>query len=215
MNLALLTDAKLFNIKDPNSMLQFKEKMVASFKEIMKCIYIQDSQEVLKYNEITNLKNEDHLNLFIILITENSIQNCFSCGDSSIFLNDRINYYDIDTLTTFSFWLLRNISIPNKLKYFENILFAFYKVFHLNYTKNSNSFNQRPFYRILINLCYYFYNNVNETFYSTYKRFYFYFVLADFMKMIKPANYPGFAFAWLDIISSKYFSSVFFEVKYI
>ena len=181
----------------------------------MKCIYIQDSQEVLKYNEVTNLKNEDHLNLFIILITENSIQNCFSSGDSTVFFNDRINFYDIDTLTSFSFWLLRHISIPNKLKYFENILFAYFKVFHLNHSKNGSSFNQRPFYRIIMNFCYLFYNNVNEPFYSTYKRYFFYFVLADFMKMIKPVNYPGFAFAWLDIISSKYFSSIFFEVIYI
>lgn len=214
MNLTLGPDSKLFNIKDPNALIQYKDKMVISFREIMKCIYTQDSQEVLKYNEVNNLKNEDHLNLFIISLTENAIQNCFSYNDSNIIYSDRLNFYDIDQFTQFSFWLLRHITIPNKLKYFENMLFAIFRVFHVNYTKNVNNFNQRPFYRIIMNFCCLLYNNNTEPFYSNFKRFHFFFVLADFLKMIKPQNYPGFAFAWIDIISSKYFSSLFFEVRF-
>jgi hypothetical protein len=212
INLSFLTDAKLFNIKDPNALLQYKEKMIHSFREVMKHIYNQETQEVLKYTEVTNLKNEDHVYLFIVLLTENAIQNCFSYNESNVIYNDRLNFNEIDNLTSFFLWLIRYLSIPNKLKYFETILFAFFKAFHLNYTKNINTFNQRPFYRIFMNICFFFYNNPTENLFMSYKRFYFYFVLADFLKMIKPQNYPGFAFAWLDIISSKYFSSIFFEV---
>ncbi len=70
------------------------------------------------------------------------------------------------------------------------------------------AFNQKPYYRVLINILTVF--NMSDCFNQKTQRQIF-FDMADLLKEINPNSYPGFAFAWLELISHRLFMPNFIK----
>jgi hypothetical protein len=97
---------------------------------------------------------------------------------------------------------------------FENILFGIFKVFHYDFTKSLKEFNQRPYYRLITNIINLLSQaDKDEPMFSTAKKSAYFFILADFLRFLKPQHYPGFVLAWIDVLSSHSFSSAFLECE--
>ncbi len=189
---------------------------IFTFSQIMNLYYKNLDHETLKqflktFNESSISKSEDQMNALISIITEYSVKECLYYEGNYVY-SDRLLYNKIDSLAKFIILLLNYISNSNKLKFFENILFGIFKILHLDYNKNQSSFNQKPYYRLFINIIYLLYHSDNaDPLFSSNKKLHYFFVLADFFRTLRPQIYPGFAVAWLDIISYKYFNSLFLD----
>lgn len=72
------------------------------------------------------------------------------------------------------------------------------------------AFNQRPFFRILISILHSV--NHSEHFNQNTKRLIL-FSMADLFKSLNPSFYPGFSFAWLELISHKEFLPFFLNIQ--
>jgi hypothetical protein len=206
-----LTDWKICNIRDYNSYLTFKDMCSKfTFKHLLNIIYQNYDYETLKeslknFVESSIVKSEEQMNAFIMIFTELAIKS--------------VLFYDPENIITPEceakcIMVLVNIIGTNKLKFFENILFGIYKVFHYDYCKNivNGTFNQRPYYKLFTNIIFLLYNaENNEDLFNGYKKIQYFNIIGDIMRIIKPQSYPGFALAWLDILSCKYFSGMFLE----
>jgi CCR4-NOT transcription complex subunit 1 len=76
-------------------------------------------------------------------------------------------------------------------------------VIHKYHELETDTFNQRPFFRLILNIIYdisrknyKFDENIILTVYTAF---------STLLHRLEPNNYPGFSFAWLELISSKYF----------
>ena len=56
------------------------------------------------------------------------------------------------------------------------------------------------------------FGNKENIFKGEYKKINYLTIISDFLLIISPTNYPGFALAWLDLISCKDFVSNFLDV---
>jgi len=204
-----LTDYKVCNIRDHNSYVAFKEMCKITIRQLTNLVYSTNNTQEIKssmkqFIESSIVKSEEQMSAFIMLFTEFSVKS---------FLNntpDNIVFPESQAKTIIV--LLNNINYPNKLKYFENILYGIFKIFHIDYVKNGTNFNQKPYFKILFNLIYLLFSaDPQDEIFNNVKKFQYFLIILEFLRIIKPQNYPGFANAWLELISSKYFSSIFLE----
>ena len=102
----------------------------------------------------------------------------------------------------------------NNIKLFNLIIFGIFQFFHDDYLTSKTSFNQRLYYKLFYNMFHYLnkFNNKELLFNGEYKKINFLFSFSDLLLIISPTNYPGFALAWLDLISCKIFISNFLDV---
>ena len=111
------------------------------------------------------------------------------------------------------------MAIPNnlnKLKMFSNILNGIFKSLHYDYMKTTLNFNQRPYYKLFFNFISLLDNIPNnaKVFNCENTKIQYMTLIAEFFKIPSPTNYPGFALAWLDLISCKPFISCFLDEIY-
>ncbi len=154
------------------------------------------------------INNDEQLNVFIMLITELCIKRTPSAGDTD-------NYPDNEARCIYTL-LMAVPNTLNKLKMFGNILNGIFKTFHYDYMKTSLNFNQRPYYKLFFTFISLLDNVPNnaKVFNSENTKIQYMNLIADFLKIPSPTNYPGFALAWLDIISCKAFISCFLDEIY-
>ncbi len=62
-------------------------------------------------------------------------------------------------------------------------------------------FNQRPYYRMIINIL----TAVNSGVFNPKTQYSILFSMADLFKNLNPIQYPAFCFAWLELVSHKLF----------
>jgi len=204
-----LTDYSVCNIRDNNSYNAFKEMCKMTIRQLTNLVYsIKDPQEIKltikQFIESSIVKNEEQMNAFMMIFTEFSVKSYLNYNPENIVFPES----QAKTIII----LLNNINNPNKLKYFENILFGIFKIFHIDYAKNVLNFNQKPYFKLFFNLINLIYlADAQDEIFNGVKKFQYFFIFLDFLRIIKPQNYPGFANAWLELISSKYFSSIFLE----
>jgi len=207
-----IIDSKICNIRDYNSYINFRENCKFVYKLILNFVYQNIDQENIRnklkeFVDSSIVKVEEQMNVFIMIITELAVK--------SVLFYEPENYFYPESEAKCIMCLLNIIpsSTTNKLKLFENILLAIFKVFHYDYIKNLSNFNQRPYYKLLINIIYLLHNaDNNEEMFNGYKKLQYFYVLADVLRFMKPQHYPGFVLAWIDIISCKYFNSIFLEL---
>lgn len=203
-----IIDNKICNIKDYMSYVNFRENCKYAAKLMLNLLYQNYDQEQIRqklkdFLESSIVKIDEQMNVFIMIITELAVK--------SFLFYDPENFFYPESAAKCIICLL-NIISTNKLKLFENILFGIFKVFHYDYTKNTQNFNQRPYYKLIINVLQLLYSaDNNEEMFNGYKKLQYFNILADVLRFMKPQHYPGFVLAWIDIISSKYFSSTFLE----
>ena len=110
------------------------------------------------------------------------------------------------------------IQEKNKLKLFVKIMNYIISFFQKDYKKPepSNFINQRGYFRFLYNLIYLLNKNQSEELFfdSEHKRINYLNVIVDFLKNNSPMEYPGFAMAWLELISCNIFISNYLEPPY-
>jgi CCR4-NOT transcription complex subunit 1 len=206
-----LTDYKVCNIRDNNSYNAFKEMCKMTIRQLTNLVFSTNNPQNIKttmkqFIESSIVKSDEQMNAFMMLFTEFSVKSCISYNP------DNIAFPESQAKTILI--LLNNITSPNKLKYFENILYGIFKIFHIDYTKNGLNFNQKPYFKIFFNLIHLIYtSDPQDEIFNNSKKYQFFFVILDFLRILKPQNYPAFANAWLELISCKYFSSIFLDIS--
>ena len=208
-------DYKICNIKDQKTYLLFNRMCYFAFNKIINTKYpfvkIEQAELAKNLNNfITSpfINNDEQLNVFIMLITELCIKRTPSAGDTD-------NYPDNEARCIYTL-LMAVPNTLNKLKMFGNILNGIFKTFHYDYMKTSLNFNQRPYYKLFFTFISLLDNVPNnaKVFNSENTKIQYMNLIADFLKIPSPTNYPGFALAWLDIISCKAFISCFLDEIY-
>ena len=142
------------------------------------------------------INNDEQLNVFIMLITE--------------FCVNTDNYPDNEARCIYTL-LMAVSNTLNKLKMFSNILNGIFKTFHYDYVITTFNFNQRPYYKLFYTFISLLDNIPNDAkvFNSQNTKILYMNLIAEFLKIPSPSNYPGFALAWLDLIFCKPFISCF------
>ena len=99
----------------------------------------------------------------------------------------------------------------DKIKIFTIILNGIFSTFHYDYTKSSIKFNQRPYFKLLYTFIYLFHEFPNNAIVlgGDNTKIKYICLIAQFLKFLSPQYYPGFALAWLELISSENFMSCF------
>ena len=211
-----IIDYKICNIKDINTYQIFSKMCYVAFNQIVDTMCPFQVKHMERYlQKLKNfldspfISNEEQMNVFIMIITELCIKKI---------VNENVNTNnDYPENEAKAIYALLSV-IPkkkNKLKMFSNILFGIFKTFHHDYVKSNVNFNQRPYYKLFYTFLSLLapYKSSDEIFFSELKKINFLFALGDCFKNLSPVNYPGFAFAWLDLISCKHFISNFLEAE--
>ena len=208
-------DYKICNIKDQKTYTLFNRMCYFAFNKIINTKYpfikIEPAELAKNLNNfITSpfVNNDEQLNVFIMLITELCIKRTPSPGDTD-------NYPDNEARCIYTL-LMAVPNTLNKLKMFGNILNGIFKSFHYDYMKTSLNFNQRPYYKLFYTFISLFDGIPNnaKVFNSENTKIQYMNIIAEFLKIPSPSNYPGFALAWLDLISCKPFITCFLEEIY-
>ena len=203
---------KICNIKDQKTYSLFNRMCYFAFNKIINARYPLVKVEVTELaknlnNFITSpfINNDEQLNVFIMLITELCVKHTPSAGDTD-------NYPDNEARCIYTL-LMAVPNTLNKLKMFGNILNGIFKTFHHDYAKTTFSFNQRPYYKLFYTFISLLDGIPNEekVFNSENTKIQYMNLIAEFLKIPSPSNYPGFALAWLDLISCKPFISCFLD----
>ena len=203
---------KICNIKDQKTYSLFNRMCYFAFNKIINTKYplvkIEPAELAKNLNNfITSpfINNDEQLNVFIMLITELCVKRTPSSGDTE-------NYPDNEARCIYTL-LMAVPNTLNKLKMFGNILNGIYKTFHFDYVKTTFNFNQRPYYKLFYTFISLLDNIPNDAkvFNSENTKIQYMNLIAEFLKIPSPSNYPGFALAWLDLISCKSFISCFLD----
>jgi len=97
----------------------------------------------------------------------------------------------------------------NKHEFIAQLFDAVYQVLDEDHSSKRGDFNQKPYYRLLINIL----RVMNEpNIFNQKTHLQGLFSLADLLIKINPMKYPAFAFAWLELISHKTFMPEFLSI---
>jgi hypothetical protein len=208
-------DYKICNIKDQKTFTLFNRMCYFAFTKIINTKYpivkIEPAELTKNLNNFISspfINNDEQLNVFIMLITE-------LCGKRTPSASDTDNYPDNEARCIYTLLM----AVPNnlnKLKMFSNILNGIFKCLHYDYLKTTLNFNQRPYYKLFFNFISLLDNIPNnaKVFNCENTKIQYMTLIAEFFKIPSPTNYPGFALAWLDLISCKPFISCFLDEIY-
>lgn len=97
----------------------------------------------------------------------------------------------------------------NKHEFMAQLFEAVHQVLDEDHKSKKGKFNQKPYYRLLINILRVM-NNSHVLNQKTHLQVLF--SLADLLIKINPKEYPAFAFAWLEMISHKTFMPEFLSI---
>jgi hypothetical protein len=82
------------------------------------------------------------------------------------------------------------------------------EVLNEDHNTNKAEFNQRPYYRVLMTLL----TAINHGYCFNQKtQLLVLYSMADLFKNLSPQKYPGFCFAWLELISHQSFMPLFLK----
>ena len=208
-------DYKICNIKDDKTYELFNKMCIFAFNKIVGTKYpvikCETNKLVLELNNFIQspfISNEEQLNVFIMLITELCMKNIKNIHHET----ETGNFPENEACCIYTLLMaVPNELAFNKLKMFSNIFNGIFKTFHCDYVKTLSNFNQRPYYKFFYNFISLFskFKNDEKVFNSSNTKIQYFCAIADFLKILSPVNYPGFALAWLDLISCKNFISCF------
>ena len=149
------------------------------------------------------INNEEQLTVFSMIITELCVKRISNSNTTD-------NYPDSEARCIYTL-LMAIPNTLNKLKQFSIILHGIFKTFHYDYMKTGLKFNQRPYFKLFytfISLFSAMPNNA-KVFNSENTKIQYMILIAQYLKYFSPQNYPGFALAYLELISAENFISCF------
>ena len=230
----------LFNSKTSSLMsmaLNYNSLYKTEFESNDKSIAENNNLDMTDKKDLYNLYLFDYINITKFLnnfifnnekknFEENNIQNmlpekeiyncikyiwkiCMSNTSDSIFKKYSYLFYP-EKLSIFIFYLIKYKNIP-----FIKVIDIIIQCFHNDYVQNNTNFNQKKYYKFFLNLIYLITNvqtyddNAQENIINDL------ILICDTFKVLSPKNYPGFAMAWLDLISYYHFITNFLDEKLI
>jgi CCR4-NOT transcription complex subunit 1 len=96
-----------------------------------------------------------------------------------------------------------------KIILFNDLINIIVNCLHQDYLLNQINFNQKKYHRFFVNLVYLISNNTDNNYVKTKCLL----LICDIFKLLSPRNYPGFALAWLNLISYHYFINNFISIN--
>jgi len=206
-------EKKRFGTKEdgqPSDPIGFRELIAALFDE-----WIAASQQTMQPEKaifaafITKLqqqgifKGEDITTRFFQICTELAIENAFSVDSQGV---EVVNYQGVDAFARLIVWMIR-FYFPegannNRIQLLTSVLTIVGRVLARDYEMNKTRFNQRPYFRLFVNLLV----DLN-TFDPVLEAINLQVLLTFSNKflLLSPCRMPGFAFAWLELISHRTF----------
>lgn len=113
--------------------------------------------------------------------------------------NDRLDYRFVESFIKMIV-VLQAHSDFNKHEFMSKVFEAIHEVLDHDHNTNKVNFNQKPYYRMLMNVL----TAVNHSpCFNQKTHLLILFSLADLFNKLNPNKYPAFAFAWLELISHK------------
>ena len=201
---------KICNIKDQKTYEVFTKMCYFAFSKIAGTRYPYlklESSDLLKilgnFIQSPFISNDEQLNVFIMIITE-------LCTKKINIGNELDNYPDTEARCIFTL-LTALPEKMNKTKMYTIILNGIFKTFHYDYMKSTFKFNQRTHFKLLYTFIHFFNTipNNSKVFNSEKTKMHYMSLMAQYLRFYSPQYYPGFAFAWLELISSEAFMSIF------
>jgi len=123
--------------------------------------------------------------------------------------SDRLDYRYIESFLKLMVVLLRTADI-NKHEFMSKLFEAIQEVLDEDHKFKRADFNQKPYYRLLINILI----AVNYSqFVNKKTHLLILFSLADLFSKLNPNKYPAFSFAWLELISHNQFMPHFLSLN--
>jgi CCR4-NOT transcription complex subunit 1 len=108
-------------------------------------------------------------------------------------------YVGVDSFSKLIIVLLKNFSENTKMALLRTVLNSVTAVLDRAHASTKTPFNQKPFFRLLCNLLF----EVHSAEEASHLQLYPAFSIA--LHQLRPALYPGFGFAWLELISHRCF----------
>jgi CCR4-NOT transcription complex subunit 1 len=142
-------------------------------------------------------------------MVEVSIERALFTIDEAKRPSDRLDYRYIESFLKLMVVLLKTSDI-NKHEFMSKLFEAIHEVLDEDHKTKKGEFNQKPYYRLLINIL----TVVNNSqFFNQKTHQLILFSLADLFNKLSPNKYPAFAFAWLELISHKQFMPHFLQAQ--
>ena len=201
---------KVCNIKNQKTYEDFTKICYLAFTKIIstRFPYLRLEQSELSKNlgnfiQSPFISNDEQLNVFIMLITE-------LCTKKINAGNDLDSYPDTGARCVFTL-LMAIAESSNKMRMFTITLNGIYRTFHYDYMKSTFKFNQRPYFKFLYFFIHFFSSMpIDSKLLSSEKtKMKYMSLIAQYLRYFSPQYYPGFALAWLELISSEIFMSCF------
>lgn len=172
-------------------------------------LLIESEQDMISFitflEQNVNIGSEGFIKLLAFMI-DIAVSDSTLCQDKSQLHNNlnaspSLDYSKIDALSRFFIMILRTVINIPKGELFERILQSILLIMTKNHDLQREKFNQRPFFRLFYNLVY----DVRrkEFNFSQQEVHLFTCILMKCFDKIQPLKYPGFSFAWLDLVSNR------------
>ena len=190
---------------DKDQFMRIKQNIRKHFADFMVKYYEKSSEKQIIL-EIFDHKEEEYINPLITILVEFLVEESNNIAESniddffsqpqfiSIFIGKCIEYLNLD-----------------KLKILENSLLSIMRIFTLDYAKNGEKFNQKPYLRLLTFLIRIIFEMSHDELKKT-KKYQLFLIIADFLKLLRPSEFPAFSFAWLELISNSYLISYLINI---
>lgn len=187
----------------------YENRLREYFKKWVELSQIEDSgaqeREMNKFfKELSQLgieKDEELLFVFCKIMIEESIELAQHTKIGQRRLNNNtLDYRFIDNFIKLVLCLLTSASADlNKMQFMSKIFEFIRQKLDDDHFAQQKVFNQKPYYRILMNILRAV--TMSDCF-NTKARYKILYDLADLFKDLNPNNYPAFAFAWLALVSN-------------
>ena len=180
--------------------------------------YDYDNDEILKnvnmysLNDLLNITKE----IYDLCINKSYDENC----------TKYINFFYPENLSIFIYYIIflndefNKNDKEQKIILFNNLLDIVISLLHQDYLIKKVYFNQKKYYKFFINLISLIsnksdINNKDNIQNNENLKMDYLITICDKLKLLSPMNYPGFAIAWLDLISCNYFIQNFLDTNLI
>ena len=139
---------------------------------------------------------------------QTSVEKALYNKNNDVRPNEKIDYRYIERFFKLVVVLLRTSDF-NKHEFMTKVFEAIYEVLEFDHNRVSKSqFNQKPYYRIILNIL----QAINlNTFLNSKTTYLVQLSLAELFLKLTPMKFPGFSFAWLELISHKSFMPLFLK----
>ena len=202
-----------YHISESKEQIELKQNYIYYFVSVVKYFYhYNDSNN--DYDEILKKNNSYSFNDLIKCMKE-LCEFCMNRAYNDNY-NKYINFFYPENLSIFIYYITfiyddNKTDNEPKIILFNNLLDIIINCLHQDYLLNHINFEQKKYYRFFVNLIYLI-SNYSDNNYIKIKCL---FLICDKLKLISPMNYPGFALAWIDLLSYNYFIDNFISANLI